>query len=83
MDEKLLAEGFIMTMRVTSEVAIDCLNEILRQQKEHKLDTLPGPDLIEMTIKRFECEQKLMEEDGDGIIQNMTYYPKRSWEEEP
>lgn len=83
MDDKLLAEGFIMTMQITNAIAIDCLNEILRQQKEYKLDSLPDPDLIEMTIKRFECEQKLMEDDGDGIVQNIINCPKRHQEEEP
>lgn len=71
MDDKLVAEGFIMTMQITNEVTIDCLNEILRQQRERKLDTLPDPRLIEIAIDRFKSEQALMKEDGERIVQNI------------
>lgn len=71
MDDKLLVEGFVLMMKITNEVTINCLKEILRQQKEHKLETLPDPDLIEMAIKRFNAEQSLMDEDLDGLIETI------------
>lgn len=69
MDDKLLAEGFIMSMKVTSEVAMDCLTEVLRQQKENKCENLPDPGLIETAIHRFTREREFMDEHSDEIIQ--------------
>lgn len=69
MDDKLLAESFIMSMKITNEVVMDCLNEILGQQRRNKREDLPDPDIIEAAITRFTRERAYMDKNGDKIIQ--------------